>query len=62
MPAGSVGYIFMPALVVIATASVVMAPVGVRAAHALPVKTLKRVFASILYALAAYMLYKGLSA
>jgi uncharacterized membrane protein YfcA len=62
LPAGSVGYIFMPALVVIATASVVMAPVGVRAAHALPVKTLKRVFASILYALAAYMLYKGLSA
>ena len=62
LPAGSVGYIFVPALVVIATASVVMAPVGVRAAHALPVKTLKRVFASILYVLAAYMLYKGLSA
>jgi uncharacterized protein len=62
LPTGSVGYIFVPALVVIATASVVMAPVGVRAAHALPVKTLKRVFASILYVLAAYMLYKGLSA
>ena len=61
LPAGSVGYIFVPALAVIATASVVMAPVGVRAAHALPVKSLKRVFASILYALAAYMLYKGLS-
>jgi uncharacterized membrane protein YfcA len=38
-----------------------MAPLGVRAAHALPVKSLKRVFASILYVLAAYMLYKGLS-
>lgn len=62
LPAGSMGYIFVPALVVIATASVIMAPVGVRAAHALPVKTLKRVFASILYLLAAYMLYKGLSA
>ncbi|MDP3374416.1 MAG: sulfite exporter TauE/SafE family protein, partial [Hydrogenophaga sp.] len=29
--------------------------------HALPVKTLKRVIASILNALADYMLYKGLS-
>ena len=29
---------------------------------ALPVKKLKRVFASILYVLAAYMLYKGLTA
>ncbi|WP_439115239.1 sulfite exporter TauE/SafE family protein [Hydrogenophaga sp.] len=62
LPAGSMGYIFVPALVVIGTASVVMAPMGVRAAHALPVKSLKRVFASILYVLAAYMLYKGLSA
>jgi uncharacterized membrane protein YfcA len=61
LPAGSLGYISLPALVVIATASVVMAPLGVRAAHALPVKSLKRVFASILYVLAAYMLYKGLS-
>lgn len=61
-PEGSVGYVFAPALLVIATASVLMAPLGVKAAHALPVASLKRVFASILYALAAYMLYKGLSA
>ena len=62
LPAGSVGYVFVPALAVIATASVLMAPLGVKAAHALPVKQLKRVFALILYALAAYMLYRGLSA
>jgi uncharacterized membrane protein YfcA len=61
LPAGSVGYVFVPALAVIATASVLMAPQGVKAAHALPVKQLKRVFALILYALAAYMLYRGLS-
>ena len=61
LPAGSLGYIFVPALAVIATASVLMAPLGVKAAHAMPVKTLKRVLAGILYALAAYMLYKGLS-
>lgn len=60
LPTGSVGYIYVPALVVIASASVIMAPLGVKAAHALPVASLKRVFASILYLLAAYMLYKGL--
>jgi uncharacterized membrane protein YfcA len=32
------------------------------AAHALDVKPLKRIFALLLFALAAYMLYKGLSA
>ena len=62
LPPSSVGYIYLPALAVIASASVLMAPLGVRAAHALPIATLKRVFASILYVLAAYMAYKGLSA
>jgi uncharacterized membrane protein YfcA len=62
LPAGSVGYIFVPALAVVATASVLMAPQGVKAAHALPVKQLKRVFALVLYLLAAYMLYRGLFA
>lgn len=62
LPEGSIGYIFGPALVVIASASVLMAPIGVKAAHALPVKSLKRVFAGMLYLLAGYMLYKGLSA
>jgi uncharacterized membrane protein YfcA len=62
LPTGSLGYVFLPALLVIAIASVLMAPLGVKAAHALPVKSLKRVFASILYVLAAYMLYKGLAA
>ncbi|NIM42114.1 MAG: TSUP family transporter [Hydrogenophaga sp.] len=60
LPANSVGYIYVPALVVIACASVLMAPLGVRAAHALPIASLKRVFAGILYLLAAYMLWKGL--
>ena len=42
-------------------ASLFRAPLGVRAAHALPVKQLKRVFAGVLYVLASYMLYKGLT-
>src|SRR5690606_11691746 len=61
LPAGSLGYVYLPALLVIAVASVLMAPMGVKAAHALPVQSLKRVFASILYLLAAYMLFKGMT-
>jgi uncharacterized protein len=60
LPPYSFGYIWLPALGVIAVCSFLMAPVGARAAHALPVSQLKKVFASLLYALAAYMLYKGL--
>lgn len=62
LPAGSFGYIWLPALVVIAIASVFMAPVGAKVAHSLDVKRLKRIFACVLYVLAAYMLYKGLTA
>ena len=61
LPPGSIGYLFLPALVIIAAASVIMAPLGVKAAHALPVKQLKRVFAGLLYMLSAYMFYKGFS-
>jgi uncharacterized membrane protein YfcA len=58
---GAVGYLYLPALVVIAAASVLLAPLGARAAHALPVKQLKRVFALMLYALAAYMLSRAIA-
>jgi uncharacterized membrane protein YfcA len=61
LPPGSFGYIWLPGLVVIALCSVFTAPLGARAAHALPVGRLKRVFASILYLLAIYMFYKGLT-
>jgi uncharacterized membrane protein YfcA len=61
LPAGSFGYVWLPALAVIAVFSVLTAPLGARAAHQLPVKKLKRVFASLLYVLAAYMLWKGLT-
>ena len=62
LPAGSFGYIWLPALLVIAVCSFATAPLGARAAHGIPIGRLKRIFASILYLLAAYMLYKGLSA
>ncbi len=60
LPVGAVGYIWLPALVVIAVCSFFVAPWGAKAAHALPIDRLKRIFASVLYVLAAYMLYKGL--
>ena len=62
LPENSIGYLWLPGLLVIASCSVIMAPMGASAAHKLPVKQLKRTFASILYMLAAYMRYKGLAA
>ncbi len=59
-PEWSVGYVWLPALAVIASCSVLMAPLGARTAHALPVKTLKRIFAGILMLLAVSMLIKGI--
>ena len=61
LPEGAFGYIWVPALVVIAMCSVITAPLGAKAAHNLPVKKLKRVFASMLYLLALYMFVKGIS-
>jgi uncharacterized membrane protein YfcA len=59
LPAYTLGYIHLPALFVIAAASVVMAPLGARAAHAMPVQSLKKIFAAVLYCLAAYMLWRA---
>ncbi|MBS0452080.1 MAG: sulfite exporter TauE/SafE family protein [Proteobacteria bacterium] len=61
LPEGAFGYIWLPALVVIALCSVFTAPLGAKAAHSLAVKRLKRIFASILYVLGAYMLWRGLT-
>lgn len=59
LPQGSLGFIYLPALLVISAASVFTAPLGARTAHRLPVKSLKKVFALMLYSLAAYMLSKA---
>lgn len=58
---GMLGYVYWPALVVLVVMSVLMAPVGARAAHRMPVKRLKRVFAILLLALATQMLFDTLS-
>ncbi len=58
----ALGYVWLPALAAVAMASMLTAPLGVRAAHQLPVAQLKRMFAALLMGLAAYMLWKGLNA
>lgn len=60
LPTGALGYVWLPALAVIASCSVLTAPLGAGMAHRMPIAQLKRVFALVLYGLAAYMLYKGL--
>ncbi|GAB4217276.1 MAG: sulfite exporter TauE/SafE family protein [Rhodoferax sp.] len=62
LPPYALGYIWLPGLAVIASCSVLTAPLGAAASHRLPVKRLKKVFATVLYALAAYMVHRGLSA
>lgn len=61
MPGGTLGFIYLPALVTISIASVVTAPFGARTAHAMDVRRLKRVFACLLFGLAAYMVWKALT-
>jgi uncharacterized membrane protein YfcA len=55
LPAYSLGFVYLPALAALVLASVLTAPYGARAAHRLPVQTLKRVFACLLYLLATRM-------
>lgn len=55
---GAFGYLWLPALGIIVCASVLTAPLGARTAHSMQTRQLRRVFALLLYALAAYLLVK----
>ncbi|MFM2399035.1 MAG: hypothetical protein RL341_1192, partial [Pseudomonadota bacterium] len=59
LPPHTLGYVYLPALLVVALASMTFAPLGARAAHALDTKVLSRIFAVLLSAMALYMLYKS---
>ena len=59
LPDYSLGFIYVPALLIIVAASMTMAPLGARTAHRMEVRQLQKVFAVILYALAAYMFWKA---
>ncbi|HRP96267.1 MAG TPA: sulfite exporter TauE/SafE family protein [Rhodocyclaceae bacterium] len=60
MPALSLGFIYLPALVLVSAVSMYTAPLGAKLAHRLPVATLKKVFAGVLLALCAKMLHSVL--
>lgn len=55
LPPGSWGYVYMPAALLVAAASVLTAPLGARAAHHLPPRRLRQVFAAFLLLIAALM-------
>ncbi len=56
LPTHSLGYVYLPAVLGITLASVLTAPLGAAAAHRLPTRRLKQVFALLLYGLAGKML------
>jgi uncharacterized protein len=57
VPQPSIGFVYLPALLGIAATSMLTAPFGARLSHRLPVATLKRIMALLLYVLALRMLY-----
>ncbi|HMA31274.1 MAG TPA: sulfite exporter TauE/SafE family protein [Casimicrobiaceae bacterium] len=59
LPAWSVGYVWLPAMIMIVVASMAVAPVGVAMAHRWPAVKLRRAFAALLYVLGAYMFWKA---
>jgi uncharacterized membrane protein YfcA len=57
LPSGSLGYVFLPALAACVAMSMLTAPLGARAAHSLPVATLKKIFAGVILLLLVKMVH-----
>ncbi len=57
LPPASLGFVNLPALAAIVATSMLVAPLGARAAHRLPVKRVRLLFAGFLYAMAIRMLW-----
>lgn len=56
LPPYSLGFLYLPALAWVVVPSMLLAPLGARAAHRMPVATLKKVFSVLLFLLASRML------
>jgi uncharacterized protein len=56
LPELSAGYVYLPALAAVVTTSTLVAPLGARLTHRLPVAQLRRIFAVLLYLFAVRML------
>jgi len=60
LPEYAIGYVYLPALIVIVMTSTLLAPVGARLAHEWPVARLRYAFATMLFCLGAYMWWKAI--
>ncbi|MDO4878839.1 MAG: sulfite exporter TauE/SafE family protein [Neisseria sp.] len=61
LPAGSAGFVYLPAVAILAAATIASAPLGVKISHKLPAGKLKKGFGILLLALAANMVWKILN-
>lgn len=61
LPPLSLGYVYLPALIGIVAGTFVTVPVGAKLAHSMPVSRLKKLFAIILFVLAAKMFWSMFS-
>jgi uncharacterized protein len=57
--AGMVGYLYMPGFLAIVASAVLMAPLGVKTAHAVAAQPLRRAFGILLVVVSARMLYSA---
>jgi uncharacterized membrane protein YfcA len=58
---GLLGYVYLPALAAVVSATVIFAPLGVRAAHRLPPQPLKRAFGVLLILVSTRMIWTAFS-
>ncbi|WP_434776984.1 sulfite exporter TauE/SafE family protein [Neisseria sp. Ec49-e6-T10] len=58
LPEGSLGFVYFPAVLILAIATVALAPLGVKVAHKLPAKRLKQVFGVFLMIVATRMAWQ----
>ena len=59
LPAGSLGYVYLPALACLAMASVITAPLGAKLTYQLNVAQIRKIFSNLLLVLAFYMTVRG---
>ena len=55
-----IGYLYWPALLCLVSMSMILAPIGAKYAHRLPVDKLKKIFAGLLFVIASMMLHKAI--
>ncbi len=57
---GAIGYLYLPGILIVASASVLLAPIGARTAQRISVAQLRRAFGLLLGALAMYMAWQAI--